>query len=200
MTRIVALVRKVGAGLYSVAGHVIGRWEWHRPVWVHRTGQQGAKAWKYLTEDRRRLLLLMLLVVSAIAGVAWYKARPMPHYVQYRVTSPALTEYDENGIASIKPLRIQFSESAVLLRNIEKRVTTGIDLSPAIAGTWFWVNDKQLSFYPKERLAGGRRFQRSFRAEGRLCRTSGAGRLQARFPKSGVHGKDLRQPILPGPA
>ena len=29
-------------------------------------------------------------------------------------------------------------------------VTTGIEVSPAIAGTWFWTNDKELQFTPKD--------------------------------------------------
>ena len=32
---------------------------------------------------------------------------------------------------------------------MDKRVTTGVDLSPAIPGVWFWIDDKQLKFTPK---------------------------------------------------
>jgi hypothetical protein len=39
------------------------------------------------------MALFLLLLVSALAGLASYKTQPVPHYVQYTVTAPALTEY-----------------------------------------------------------------------------------------------------------
>src|SRR5204862_7076209 len=72
------------------------------------------------------------------------------HYVTYVVGAPGLTEYDDKGISSIKPLTILFNESAAPLKSMQKAVAAGIDMSPAVAGTWFWVNDKELRFTPKD--------------------------------------------------
>ena len=82
--------------------------------------------------------MALALAVGA-GGYAWYVTRPKPHYVTYTVTEPGLTEYNANGIASIKPLTIVFNESAAPLKQIKTAVTSGVDLSPALAGTWFWV-------------------------------------------------------------
>jgi hypothetical protein len=85
-------------------------------------------------------------VISAGAGIFWYANRPKPHYVTFTVNSPSLTEYNDNGIARIAPLRIVFSESAAPLKQLQKAVTAGIEMSPSIAGTWTWTTDKELRF------------------------------------------------------
>ena len=46
-------------------------------------------------------------------------------------------------------MKIEFSESAAPLQQLQKAVTAGIEMSPSIAGTWFWTNDKELQFAPK---------------------------------------------------
>ena len=94
---------------------------------------------------------LLALTVAAIGGgTAWYLTRPKPHYVTFTFAEPGLTEYNDNGISSIKPLTIAFSESAAPLKQIKTIVTSGIDLSPSIPGTWFWTTDRELRFTPKD--------------------------------------------------
>ena len=45
---------------------------------------------------------------------------------------------------------VVFSESVAPLKQMQKAVTTGITLSPAVAGAWFWTTDKELQFTPKD--------------------------------------------------
>ncbi|MCU1257342.1 MAG: alpha-2-macroglobulin family protein, partial [Bryobacterales bacterium] len=149
MTEIVEWVRRLQARFSWLAGHVIGNLEWHPPRWIGWSGQQFIRAWRYLVADRRRVAALLLALVSAMAGAVWYKTRPTPHYVNITLTPPGLTAYNDSGIAYIQPLKIAFSESAAPLKQVEKRVTAGIDLSPAFPGSWVWVNDKELQFTPK---------------------------------------------------
>ena len=47
-------------------------------------------------------------------------------------------------------MRVAFSESAAPLKNIKTVLTAGIEISPAVAGTWFWLSDKELQFTPKD--------------------------------------------------
>ena len=62
----------------------------------------------------------------------------------------ALTEYDEHAASrSISPINIKFSEPAAPLHAMDKKLTTGVSLSPAVAGTWMWSGDKELVFTPK---------------------------------------------------
>src|SRR5436309_8977347 len=129
---------------------VFGRWRWEAPAWLRVAGAQGARGWRHLAAKPARAALVALAIVGAGGAAYWYATRPKPHYVRFTVAPPGLTEYDENGISSIKPVKVLFNESAAPLRQLQKAVTAGIDLSPAIAGTWFWTSDKELQFTPKD--------------------------------------------------
>jgi hypothetical protein len=91
---------------------------------------------------------------------------PIPNYVKYTVTPPGLTESNENGISSIKPLSVNFSRSVAPLKQIEKQVTEGVEISPAIAGVWFWVNDRELRFTTRDDWPVGTTFSVRFADEG----------------------------------
>src|SRR5262249_28735531 len=130
--------------------HLIGRVQWQAPKWLTWSGRQVLTAARYLASDRKRAAVFILLLVSLFTGLLWYLNRPIPHYVTYAITPPALTEYNEKGISRIYPMRVVFSETTAPLEKIEKPVTTGIEISPVIAGTWFWLTDKELQFRPKD--------------------------------------------------
>src|SRR6185369_14243333 len=113
-------------------------------------GTQVGRGSRALAAHPLRAAVLALALIGAGGGMAWYMTRPKPHYVTYVVTEPALTTYNDSGIAAIKPLTIVFSESVAPLKQIKTAITTGVDLSPAVAGTWFWTSDKELRFTPKD--------------------------------------------------
>ena len=147
-----AVLRVLRALRRSVAWlivNLIGRWNWQAPAWLTWTGSRSARGWRYLRAHRARAGAAAIAVVAIGGGVAWYVTRPTPDYVTYRIDGPGLTEYNDDGISSIKPVTIVFSESAAPLKQLQKPVTAGITVDPAIDGTWFWVNDKQLQFTPK---------------------------------------------------
>src|SRR5580704_2197775 len=129
--------------------HLIGRWQWQPPGWIATLRGHIAAPWRYAAAEPKRAAFVLLGLLSLVGGYVWYQHRPIPNFLEYTVTAPPLTTYDDNGIAAIQPLKVDFSGSAALLRLVEKRVTTGVDIAPAIAGAWFWVNDKQLQFTPK---------------------------------------------------
>jgi len=129
----------------KVFGHV----QWQAPEWTGWTGRKIRHAARYLIADRKRVIIAALALVAAAGAITWYEVRPRPHYVEYTVTAPQLTEYDENGISSIYPLGIEFNEPVAPLASIDKRLTSGITISPAFAGQWTWLDDRRLQFAPK---------------------------------------------------
>src|SRR5262249_18213204 len=143
-------VNRIRAALLLVLVNVFGRWHWETPAWLRVAGARTSRGWRYLTAKPLRAAGVALAVVAAGGAAYWYATRPKPHQVRFSVVPPRLTEYNENGISSIKPMRVLFTESAAPLRQLQKAVTSGIDLSPAIAGTWFWTSDKELQFTPKD--------------------------------------------------
>ena len=128
---------------------LFGRWQWRPPRWIAVTATQIRRGWHFLVAKPVRLVTATLLLVIAAGAGIWYATRPKPHYVTLNVLAPGLTEYNEKGIRSIKPLTLTFNESAAPLKDIQKRVTAGIDLSPAVDGAWVWTSDKELVFTPK---------------------------------------------------
>src|SRR5262245_31400548 len=141
MKRLLAAVRKSLTLLF-------GRWKWEAPPWLAWSGARVARGGRWLAANRIHAGLLALAVILIGSGAAWYLTRPKPHYGTYVVTDPGLTEYNENGISAIKPLTIVFSESAAPLKQIKTAIDAGVELSPALAGTWFWTSDKELRFTP----------------------------------------------------
>ena len=129
---------------------LIGRWKWEAPAWLAWAGAKGTRGRRYLAANPARAASLALVVVAAGGAYVWYANGPRPHYVGYSVSEPGLTRYNDNGIASIEAMKVTFDESAAPLRQLQKPVTAGISLSPAIAGTWFWTSDKELEFTPKD--------------------------------------------------
>src|SRR6185369_1780018 len=135
--------------LRRFAAKLLGQWQWQAPPWIEWARRQITRAQQFFAADHRRIYALSAAVVVIGFAVVFYVNRPKPHYVAYDVTPPGLTEYNEKGISKIYPLKVSFNEPAAPLKQIEKRVTTGVEISPAIAGTWFWVNDKEIQFSPQ---------------------------------------------------
>ena len=146
---LVQVVRRVLAGIATILVTLFGRWQWEAPAWFVKAKGHAVRHWRYLTADWKRAAVLAFVLIATIGGYFWYASRPKPHYVGYTVSWPELTTYNDNGIASINPMKVVFKESAAPLRQVKTAVTAGIDLSPAIAGTWFWISDKELQFTPK---------------------------------------------------
>lgn len=150
MTGIPSPWAKLSLVLRTLLVTLIGRWQWDAPAWLTRVGAQGARGGRYLAANPKQAAFLAVVIVLAGAGSVWYVTRPKPHYVTYTVTEPGLTEYNAAGIASIKAIKVVFSESSAPLKQVKTAVTSGIDLSPAIAGSWFWTSDRELQFTPKD--------------------------------------------------
>jgi hypothetical protein len=98
--------------------------------------------------DRRRLAVAGGALLAIVGGLIWNARRPIPFYVDYAVTAPKLTSYDERGVASISPLFVEFTDGVAPLANLDKPLTNGIEISPRFAGQWMWLSDRKLQFTP----------------------------------------------------
>ena len=129
---------------------VVGHWQWKAPPWIPWLGRKASAFRSYLNADPKRAIAFAVGVGVVGVALIWYLNLPEPHYVVYAVNAPALTTYDENGIKKIYPLQVAFTESTAPLKYVQKVVTEGISLSPAVPGSWFWTSDKELIFTPKD--------------------------------------------------
>ncbi|HWF10472.1 MAG TPA: MG2 domain-containing protein, partial [Bryobacteraceae bacterium] len=145
---------RVAAGVWSgvrwLSQHLIGNWDWDPPAWLRWLTNRLKAGVQIVRSDWRIAAALALTIVLAVGGYEWYRHRPRPHYVSVTLTAPGRTEWNDNGRKAPHPLLIDFEEAAAPLKNIEKPVPSGVTMSPAIAGTWFWVSDHQLRFTPKD--------------------------------------------------
>ncbi len=149
---------------------VFGNWQWQPPAWLTSVRSRIAQLRRYLMADIRRATAVSLVLAAAIGGWIWYRTRPVPLYVTYSVTAPALTEYGDQGISSIKPLTVAFDDSAAPLEQVDKNVTAGIDISPKMPGVWHWTSDKDLEFTPRNDWPVDQSFTVSFSRKGFFAR------------------------------
>src|SRR5690242_341206 len=119
------LEKTLWSGVTWIFARVIGRLSWDPPGWAVPAGLGLHTAWRFGTRSRRRLAIELALLAVIFGAVYWYVNLPTPHYVAYTVEDPRLTEYDDKGISSIKPMKVSFVEAAAPLKSIEKQVTEG---------------------------------------------------------------------------
>lgn len=139
----------------------LGSFSWRPPSWISDLG-------RWLVEAHRRhprflaraFTLLMLLGLASYLALAWYRSRPKPHTVSFNVTAPGVTRLQETLCPD--PVRIDFDESAARLDQVDKVVTTGIRVWPAVAGEWTWSGDRRLVFTPKNDWPADKEYEITF--------------------------------------
>lgn len=154
LARLVAKVR-------SIARSVFGEFHWRAPAWLERSASVAragsARGIAGLRANPRAASLFLLGIAAIIAGGwyawHWYERQPKPVAVGYTVTPPAVTCYACDPPQPPNPLFIQFAGPAAPLdlvgHDFDPR-QHGVSMSPALAGTWSWVDDKTLRFAPAE--------------------------------------------------
>lgn len=159
LNRLLAVLQVLNAGLRGcgrflkwLARQFFGDVSWQAPIWVQWLAQQLIKLWANMRANPKRSLLafgvLALVASGSFAGYRWYQQRPKPVETTYTVTAPELTSWDDAGKINIKPLVVEFADSVAPLKAVDKPVTTGITMSPAISGNWSWSGDRKLVFLP----------------------------------------------------
>lgn len=94
---------------------------------------------------------IVVLIAGAWYGWQWYKSRPQPVLTEFAFSAPGLTCYACEPPGPPNPLVVTFSASTATLERAGHPVDpkqAGIDISPAVAGQWFWDDDRTLRFQP----------------------------------------------------
>jgi alpha-2-macroglobulin len=146
-------VIRLGTMMAALFAAVFGRWS--APPWAPWLGgrlRAGASSTHTALRARPQAfaagaLALVLLAVGGHYGRLWWKARPQPVEVSYKVVNPAITDFANNGAPH--SLVVTFSKSVAPLALVGKEITTGIAATPPVEGQWRWASDRQLEFTPK---------------------------------------------------
>lgn len=143
----------------SVLRTIFGELNWRPPGWVSasggavRRGATGLNA-SMRANPRGAALVIAGILAVAIAGVftwRWYVNRPQPVLTAFTVNAPGPTCYACEPPGPPNPLIVNFSASTATLERAGHPVDpkqAGIDISPAVAGQWFWDDDRTLRFQP----------------------------------------------------
>lgn len=157
---------------------LFGRIDWQAPRWGQALGRGGRRAGATMRARPALAAVVVLLLIALGAGgwygYRWWQARPKPVEVTFKIHAPERTAIELDDVEARKPhpVVITFSASVAPLSQIGKDVTS-VALSPALAGTWHWIDDRQLSFMPKDDWPAGAdytaRFNKgAFKPEARL--------------------------------
>jgi len=145
-------------GIGWLLSHILGRIAWQPPGWLraiwHGLVRLGASM---RARPGRAAGVIAAVLVLSFSGWFGYKAwrdRPKPieeKPAALKSYAPMLTGYDDTThTLVVHPLRVEFTRAAAPLALVGKTVTAGITMQPELAGTWTWLNDRELQFMPKD--------------------------------------------------
>ena len=148
-----------------------GRPNWQAPPWLvslgRRRREHPRRFWGYL--------LLLVFAVSAGCGGYWYyRSLPQPRMLAARIQAPDITPNAE--VPRPEPLRITFAAtpspedeedsslapSVARLDLVDKKLDSGVRLSPALPGTWSWWDEGTLVFQPETDWPAGTEYRVDF--------------------------------------
>jgi uncharacterized protein YfaS (alpha-2-macroglobulin family) len=138
---------------------IFGELNWQPPGWVAASSgavRQGASRLNNSARANPKAAALVMaglvaLVAGAWFGWQWYKNRPQPVLTTFAVSAPGLTCYVCEPPGPPNPLVVTFSASTATLERAGHPIDpkqAGIDISPSVAGQWFWDDDRTLRFQP----------------------------------------------------
>ena len=161
LDRVVHAFARVLQALRRALLFLFGRLSWEPPLWIRAVGRGvrgvGGAMVRHPGRTAAAFVALVLLTGGGVYLRRWYQSLPKPLLVQVAVTAPGLTPLEERRRP--QPLFVDFDASAAPLDRIDKVITGGISLSPAIAGTWRWQGDQRLTFVPQKDWPVGQSYE-----------------------------------------
>ena len=147
---------------------LLGEMHWRAPAWAPWTVNAGRRLGAGIAANPRKAFLILAVIALFGAGswygYTWWKMRPKPLEVSFKVTDPPLTqiENEDEAARKPKPLFIVFSHSVAPIAGVGKDLSVVPHITPVLQGTWHWDNDKTLSFLPKEDWPIGAQYKVDF--------------------------------------
>lgn len=122
---------------------LLGQVSWRAPAWMQLLG-------RHPRATGGSLIVIAVLAASGWFGWQWYQGLPQPVYTTFNVRAPAVTDYSRKHQKTpvVHPLTVHFSASVAPIEKLDKTISHGIKLTPAVAGKWRWLNDRTLQFTP----------------------------------------------------
>ena len=145
--------------LRSAGRAIFGELSWRPPGWLAASSGAARRGLAGLNTSARANPRRAALIAAAFVAIVitplllwrWYESQPKPVLTDFAVAAPGLTCYACEPPSPPHPLVVTFSSSAATLERAGHPVDAkqaGIDISPAVAGQWFWDDDRTLTFRP----------------------------------------------------
>jgi alpha-2-macroglobulin len=161
LARILPYIQAIRRGCGALARALLGEVDWHAPPWALWTaGRLKTQTRATIGQVRRKpreAALLAFTTLTIISGTyftyRWYESLPRPVETGFTVTSPGITCYACEPVGKPDPLLLHFEASVAPLAMIAKDLdpkSEGLQMSPAMKGTWHWDSDRTLRFQPAE--------------------------------------------------
>lgn len=156
--------------LEKILSPFIGQIQWSTPIWISFVARHLRNIEKGMVDHPKTVLgsIIFLLVASfgSYYGYHSYLNRPVPidvapivvQKVDIKLTAPTPINYASDNPQSQK-ITLSFSRSAAPITLIDKEVTEGVTLTPAIEGNWHWQNGSTLVFTAKKPFAMGSEYR-----------------------------------------
>lgn len=156
---------KLTAKISAFFAPLVGKIQWDCPPWMKKLSQKKASHPKAFGAA---FVSLIILFAAAGYGYHWYSHLPQPRLVTAKITPPPITPLADEPIPN--PLTIDFglqeeefrATSVAPLNAINKKVSEGIYLQPAMAGEWVWTSDTRLIFTPASDWPAGQEYTIKF--------------------------------------
>lgn len=165
--------------IISVSFHILGKLlrpmlgHWQAPAWSRvikkyiGLGFNATESWigRHVKSVSAFILACLLGGASAFYGYHWYLNQPKPIpaativeiQTYLKINTPKAVNYNQDT-PTPQPLTLQFPHSVAPIEHIGKPIDSGIELTPAIAGKWSWVNEKTLRFIPDNAFPMGQEY------------------------------------------
>ncbi len=167
-------IARIRAALAELSRRTLGSIAWTPPAWVAELRDRERALRADMLADTRTFRRNAAIggggLILVVAAVVLWRHRPHPVLTAFQITPPPGTDLTVDN-PKPNPLRISFAASVAPLKSFAKPVTTGVDLSPRIAGTWRWVGDRELDFLPADDWPVGQTFTVTFDKKGMFAPT-----------------------------
>jgi alpha-2-macroglobulin len=174
LNKLRAELSEVRADFVKFLRYTFGDVAWSPPDWV-RSLNAGADSLRARARANPQAFTHTLLIgvstlLILVIGIQVWRHWPRPVETAFAVDAPPATNLAADSVRP-QPLRVRFEESVAPLKTVGTVIRSGVQLAPKLAGTWRWVNDRELDFLPSEDWPVGQQYTVSLDRQGLVATT-----------------------------